>query len=164
MPHIDLLELPYFEGISLDQVVALIDIMQPRQFTANAVIMSQTDTVPPPLYIATRGRVVVSKEDKPGGTNRSLAELRSPTLFGEIELFCQISPVATVRTVEPVSTFVLHRQVFDELFSHKNAALLQFTFNVAKVACRRLAVADAMLLQMLDGTDLVAMRHKITGK
>src|SRR5689334_10517989 len=155
MPHIDLLELPYFEGISMDALVSLVDVMEPQQFAAGATIMQEGDRLPPPLYIATSGKVAISKRHPSQSTDRPLAELTGPTLFGEIELFCQIPPVATVRAVTAVSTFVLTRANFDRLIQAQHQALTLFTVNDARVACHRLAIADELLATQLGGEDLV---------
>ncbi len=165
MPHVDLLELPYFEGISIDSVVSLVDLMEPRCFAADSVIMSESDATTPPLYIATTGRVSICKQratqpDAPAG-ERQLAELASPTLFGEVEMFCQVAPVATVRTLTTVNSFVLTRQTFERLFAAQHPGLMLFTFNVARVACHRLAVADAMLATVMTPEDLVTVRQAV---
>jgi CRP-like cAMP-binding protein len=160
MPHVDLLELPYFEGISIDSLVSLVDLMEPRKFAAGTVLVAEGAPVTPPLYIATGGRILVTKAG-PDGKDRPLAELDSPTLFGEIELFCQIKPVATARAVTAVSAFALTRETFDRLYASRHPALLQFTFNVARVACHRLAVADEIMTRVLDGEDLVNLRRAV---
>ncbi len=161
MPHVDLLELPYFEGISIDSVVALVDLMEPRHFPAGAVIMEEGSGPPPPLYIATSGRMVISKRSMSQNEERNLAELESPTVFGEIELFCQIPPVATVRALTPSSTFVLTRATFDRLYQAQHNALLMFTFNITRVVCHRLAIADELLANLLGGEDLVKLRRAV---
>lgn len=160
MPHVDLLELPYFEGISTDDMVSLVDLMEPRRFAAGSIIMREGDTAPQPLYIATAGRVLISKY---AGDHRErhLAEFDSPTLFGEIELFCQLPPVATARAATAVSAFALTRDTFNRLFVQHHAALLRFTFNVARVACHRLAIADEMMARVLTSEDLVKMRRAV---
>jgi CRP-like cAMP-binding protein len=160
MPHVDLLELPYFDGISMDALVALVDLLEPKRFAPNQVIMREGEGDPPPLYIATSGRVAVMKHT-PGNGDRRLAELDSPTLFGEIELFCQLPPVTTIQALTEVRTFVLTRVIFDRLFAEKNPALVHFNFNVARVACHRLALADEMLASVLGGQDLVNTRRAI---
>ena len=60
MPHVDLLELPYFEGITLDDMVSLVERMEPAQFESGATIVVEGDP-PPPLYIATGGSVARSR-------------------------------------------------------------------------------------------------------
>jgi len=160
MPHVDLLELPYFEGISIDALVSLVDLMEPEQFERDAVIFAEGAPTPTPLYIATSGRVLVSKRG-PRGSERCLAEFDSPTLFGEIELFCQIPPVATARALTRVSTFKLNRPTFDKLFAAHHAALLRFTYNVARVACHRLAIADEIMARSLGDEDLVKIRRAV---
>jgi CRP-like cAMP-binding protein len=160
MPHVDLLELPYFEGISIDDLVSLVDLMEPRQYARDAIILQEGELSAFPLHIATRGRVLISKR----GTNdqeRSLAEFDSPTLFGEIELFCRIPSVATAKAVTDVSCFTLGNDTFDRLFASHQAALMRFIFNVARVACHRLAVADEMMARVLATEDLVRLRRVV---
>jgi CRP-like cAMP-binding protein len=160
MPHVDLLELPYFEGISIDALVSLVELMQPERFEQDAIIFSEGQPVPPPLYIATQGRVGITKRG-PQRVERCLAEFDSPTLFGEVELFCQIPPVATARALTPLSAFKLTRDTFEHLFAAHHAALLRFTYNVARVACHRLAVADEIMTRTLDEDDLVKARRAV---
>ncbi|MEK7706102.1 MAG: cyclic nucleotide-binding domain-containing protein [Myxococcota bacterium] len=160
MPHVDLLELPYFEGISVDALVSLVDKMEPAPYRVGDVLVREGEKAPPPLFIATSGRVSIIKRTASNG-ERTLAELDSPTLFGEIELFCQIPAVATVRALTAVQTYRLTRATFDQLFAQKHAALTQFTLNVARVACHRLAVADEMLARFLADQDLADARRTI---
>jgi CRP-like cAMP-binding protein len=160
MPHVDLLELPYFDGISVDDLVALVELMQPRQFAPGSVIMREGDMAPASLYIATSGRVLISKGAGTGG-ERKLAEFDSPTLFGEIELFCQIPAVATATAANTVACFALDRATFDHLFALGHVALMRFIFNVARVACHRLAIADEMMARVLPTEDLVVLRRAV---
>ena len=159
MPHIDLLTLPYFDGITEEDLVSLVDTMEPRQFKAGEIICTEGDP-PPPLYIATSGSVEILKRG-PDGKSRVLAELESPTLFGEIELFCQIPAVSTARAVYRVSAFVLSRTAFDRMFKASHPALMRFTLNVASVTCARLTIADEMLTHMLDSADLAKLRQMV---
>ncbi len=159
MPHVDLLELPYFEGISMDALVSLVDMMAPRSFDVGAAILREGDS-PAPLYIATTGKVAITKRG-PGGSERRFAELDSPTLFGEIELFCQIPSVASVVAMTRVSAFALTRETYDRLFASGHPALMRFTFNVARVACHRLAITDEMLARGETGEDLVNIRKAV---
>ncbi|MEZ4272269.1 MAG: cyclic nucleotide-binding domain-containing protein [Myxococcota bacterium] len=160
MPHIDLLDLPYFEGISVDGLVSLVDLMLPIRFDPGAVIVEEGSTQPAQLFIATRGKVLISKK-APDGQVRRLAELSGPTLFGEIELFCELPSVCTAQAISQVDAFKLDRPTFDRLFAAKNEALMIFTFNVARVTCHRLAIADEMLTRVLADEDLSALRESI---
>jgi CRP-like cAMP-binding protein len=164
MPHIDLLELPYFEGISLDDVAALVDRMDPCYFPAGSVIVQEGDTASAPLYIVTAGRISMSKKG-PDGADHPLAEPSCPTLFGEIELLCQLPVVATVRAVTAVSAFTLSRATFEALMAPPHhVPLLLFVSNVARVTCHRLAIADELLVSVLHGEDLVKMRSNLFAK
>ncbi|MEE8408710.1 MAG: cyclic nucleotide-binding domain-containing protein [Myxococcota bacterium] len=152
------MDLPYFEGITANDLVALVDLMEPHQYAPDEVIVREGDEGPSPLYIATAGQVEITKL-APDGTERRLAELDSPTIFGEIELFCQIPNVATTRALSPVAAFSLSRPAFDAQFDAGHPAITRFTLNVARVACHRLAIADGMLARMLGGEDLVQLRR-----
>lgn len=160
MPHVDLLELPYFQGISFDSVCSLVELMEPRHFAAGAVIVQEGDPTPQPLYIATSGKILISKRGL-NGEERRLAELNTPTLFGEIELFCQIRAVATARALTSVATFTLNRPTFEKLYAAQHPAIMGFTFNVARVACHRLAIADEIMTQFVTGEDLVKIRRTV---
>lgn len=163
MPHIDLLELPYFEGISLDDVAALVDRMEPCYFPAGSVIITEGDTPPLSLYIVTAGRILISKRS-PDGTDHPLSEPNCPTLFGEVELLCQFPAIGTVRAVTPVSAFTLSPATFTQLMEQQNVTLLRFIYNVARVVCHRLAIADELLVQLLRDEDLAVMRARLFTK
>lgn len=144
----------------MDGLVSLVDLMEPADFEAGHVIVEENGEGIPSLYIATAGRLRISKL-APDGTPCDLAELSAPTIFGEIEFFCGIPPVCTAKAVSRLAAFRLNRQTFDDLFEAKHPALLQFTFNMARVACHRLAIADEMLADRLSGEDLVEMRKSV---
>lgn len=156
MPHVDLLELPYFHGISIDELVALVDSMPPVEFQAGETIIAEGQTIP--FYIVTRGTVAVEKFG-PDDVPRPIAELGAPTVLGEIELFCDLPAVSTVRALSRVSAFTMDRQTFSALRDSHNHAIGQFVFNVARVACHRLAVADQILAARPASDDLPKMRE-----
>jgi hypothetical protein len=66
-----------------------------------------------------------------------------------------------VTALTPVSTFRLPRTTFDTLLAEGHPALMSFSFNVARVACHRLAIADELLASLQGGEDLVKMRHAL---
>ncbi len=160
MPHVDLLELPYFEGITMDDMISLVDRMAPARWDPGSQIVAEGAAKPPPLYIATVGSVTITKRG-PDGAERRLAVLDSPTLFGEIELFCQIPAIATVCAIDKVATFTLTRRAYDQLLSERHPAATRFTANVARVVCHRLAIADEMLARVLGNEDLVKLRRVV---
>ena len=161
MPHVDLLELPYFQGISIDELVALVDSMPPVEFREGDYIIRESENIP--LFIVTRGQVAVEKKG-PDNNLRTLAELSAPTVLGEIELFCELPAVSTVRAVSRVSAFIMERSTFNMLRESHNQAIGQFVFNVARVACHRLAVADQMLATRPTDENLPQMRENELAK
>jgi CRP-like cAMP-binding protein len=158
--HADLLDLPYFEGIELSELIGLVDLMSPVEFEKGQTILREGDAAPPLLHIATNGRVTLSKIN-PAGETRSIAQLDSPTLFGEIEFFCQIPAVCSTVAQTRVSAFTLDRKTFKSLYDTRHRGILAFTFNVARVACHRLAIADEMLTHVLEGEDLCNLRRTV---
>ncbi len=161
MPHVDLLELPFFEGISLEHLVRLVDSMRPCCYAPGEELLAEgvLDGFPK-LLIATHGQIEMSKRCV-DGKNRALAQMCAPTLCGEIELFCEIAPVCSVKALTSVSAFALDRPTFDGLVDSQDPAVTRFAANVARVACHRLAVSDAMLSQMLDQGNLVELRREV---
>ena len=157
MPHVDLLELPYFQGISINELVALVDSMPPVEFHQDDFIIREGENIP--LFIVTHGKVAVEKLG-PDNQLRTIAELDAPTVLGEIELFCELPAVSTVRALSRVSAFVMERSTFNLLRDSHNHAIGQFVFNVARVACHRLAVADQILAARPSNENLPQMREQ----
>lgn len=159
MPHIDLLELPYFEGIDIGDLVSLIDAMQPRQFSTGQLLIDEGDKNLVPLFIITKGLVDVTQKD--GKQNQGapclLAQHSAPTLVGEVELFLAQPPVSSVRAITQVSTFVLEPRVLEALRAQRHPALLPFLFHVAQVACARLVHSDHMMMRALRHHDEPAL-------
>lgn len=162
MPHIDLLELPYFEGIDIGDLVSLIDAMKPRQFAAGQHLIVEGDEAYPPLYIITKGLVDITQKnpDVPSGAPCLLAQHAGPTVVGEVEMFLARRPVSSVQAITQVSTFVLERDVLTALRAAKHPALLPFLFHVAQVACDRLVNSDKMVVQALGLHDEPALAPK----
>ena len=156
MPHVDLLELPYFQGISINELVALVDSMPPVEFREGDTIIQEGENIP--LFILTHGQVAVEKKG-PDGHLRTIAELDAPTVLGEIELFCELPAVSAVRALSRVSAFVMERSTFNLLRESHNQAIGQFVFNVARVACHRLAVADQILAARPADENLPKLRE-----
>ncbi len=157
MPHVDLLELPYFQGISIHELVSLVDQMRPLEFSEGQDLIAEGGDTP--LYILTYGQVAVLKEGPDGGL-RPIAQLDSPTVLGEIELFCNLRAVSTVRALSRISAFALDRKTFLTLRQEQNTAMSEFIFNVARVACHRLASAEEMLAMRPGSENLPQEREK----
>jgi len=158
MPHIDLLELPYFYGIELDELVELIDHMTPRRIKSGEWLARVGEPVF--LNIATHGRLGIHRHSEDPLRTPIVYERQAPTLFGEIELFCGVTSIADVQAITDVEAFELTRETFSELFAKRHPAMTQFVFNVAKVASHRLMISDAMLLKLDDGkTNLSDLRQ-----
>ena len=97
MPHIDLLELPYFYGIELDELVELIDHMTPRRVKAGEWLVRVGEPVF--LNIATHGQLGIHRHSEDPLRAPIVYERKAPTLFGEIELFCGVTSIADVQAM-----------------------------------------------------------------
>jgi CRP-like cAMP-binding protein len=164
MPHIDLLELPYFTGIPIDAVVSLIDAMAPCAFASGETIFLQGAPDIPPLLIATVGRIGIVKRREPGtapDAEHMVAQLQAPTVLGEVELFCRTPAVATARALTAVQAFALSPATFERLFAAGHPGLLRFVLNMAKVACLRLVATDALLCTLMADADVSAVRQRL---
>lgn len=161
MPHVDLLELPYFEGIELDTLISLVDRMNPVRFPPGHELIHEGRAGDPTLYIVTRGQVELLKRASTGTLR--LACLNAPTLLGEVELFCEVPAIATARTLTEIESFALSRNTFDRLKDEHHPAMLQFTHNLGRVACHRLAVVNSMLSYKVGAGDLSELRREIFG-
>ena len=153
MPHIDLLELPYFYGIELDELVELIDHMTPRRVKAGdcwseSANRSSSTSRPMENRYSSLFR----------GPNPPDHLCAKPTL-SEKSSFCGVTSIADVKAITDVEAFELTRETFSAL-CQRHPAMTQFVFNVAKVASHRLMISDAMLLKLDDGkTNLSDLRQ-----
>jgi CRP-like cAMP-binding protein len=149
MPHIDLLELPYFADIDIGDMVSLIDAMIPRQFVAGQALMTEGDPAPTPLYILLKGEVAITtSRDGPKGAEPWLvATQQGPTIIGEVELFLAQPATRTVTATTAASTFVLEPATFKRLYAERHPALMPFLYHVAQVACARLVDSDHKVMR-----------------
>jgi CRP/FNR family transcriptional regulator, cyclic AMP receptor protein len=78
-------EVPFFQGMTVDQLKALATVCEEGLFAANSQIFSQGDPGGA-LYVVMSGRVGIEQERRKGSFAR-LATLESHAYFGEMNLF-----------------------------------------------------------------------------
>jgi CRP-like cAMP-binding protein/HEAT repeat protein len=78
-------EVPFFQGMTVDQLKALATVCEEGLFAANSQIFSQGDPGGA-LYVVVSGRVGIEQERRKGSFAR-LATLESHAYFGEMNLF-----------------------------------------------------------------------------
>lgn len=132
LPDLRMLEsIPAFAHVPLDVREWALRRMVREEFPADTVIVRQGD-IGENFYTIASGRVEV---DVAADGHEFVRELGPGDYFGEIALLRDVPRTATVRTLEPVSTYVLSREDFLEL--QQRAA--EFKESLLEAASARLA-------------------------
>ena len=79
-------EVPFFRGMTIDQLRVLADICDEERFEEDAYIF-QEDDPGGVLYVVVDGRVAIEREGKRKGSSTRLATINSYSYFGEMTLF-----------------------------------------------------------------------------
>lgn len=96
---------PLFSRLERPDLERIAKSVVARSFVKDETIVSEGDQAVA-FYVITKGRVAVTKGDKP------LNELRTGDFFGEMALLDGFPRVATVRALEPTDCLVLTRWDF----------------------------------------------------
>jgi CRP/FNR family cyclic AMP-dependent transcriptional regulator len=113
---------PIFEGLSADEVEALVGAMEPRRFDRSDVILKQGDA-PGGLHVVCQGAVKISIANA-DGKETLLAIIRPWDLFGEIAALDGGPRSATVTAIEQTETaFLARSQLLGFVRSHPDFAL-----------------------------------------
>lgn len=125
IPAFSVLDPPALEALALDAEI--------REVPAGAVVIRQGEEGDR-AFVVVEGRFLVTK----GG--RTVAELESGELFGEIALLADVPRTATVEAGGPGRVLALHRRAFLDVVSQHASAHAA----VSGVAARRLAELNEM--------------------
>ena len=123
MPHIDLLQLPWFASIPLGDVVSLIDAMAPQQFFANEVVVMAGD-VPAQLVVATAGEATLGAS--PADAKRVVA----PCAFPVAAFFARTPAPEQIAAHSKLSVFLLAHERFESLLAQRHPAIAPFLRNL----------------------------------
>ena len=100
-------KVPFFQGLPLEEFIAVAARLRRRTTPAGEVIVRQEATGDS-LYLVARGVVRVTRQD--GGTHRDLATLMAGDFFGEVALLHGSRRTATCRAVTPCALYELRRE------------------------------------------------------
>lgn len=135
-------ELPLFEDLSLDDVRALAEIAETRNFAPGEVLIEQ-GAHGEALFVVIAGRVEVKRTD--ASTEKLLAVLPAGAHVGEMSLIDDAPTSARVIAAEPVEALLLPVDGFRRLLDTRPALSLRIHIVLATTLCRRLRATDAKL-------------------
>lgn len=101
-------EIPFFQGMTVNQLQALANICEENLFEANQPIFSQGDAGGA-LYVIVSGRVAIEQEKRAGSFAR-LATLEARSYFGEMSLFDNASRSATATALQDTLILRIRRE------------------------------------------------------
>jgi CRP/FNR family cyclic AMP-dependent transcriptional regulator len=117
-----LCNIPMFSGLAAEDLSALMELLEARQYTAHQPIVYLGDTGAD-LFVVHSGKVIVSYPDE-SGKEVLLAEMGPGSFFGEISLLDGGPRTANVRAETAVDLLVLKRETFVQfLLRHPAAAV-----------------------------------------
>ena len=101
-------EVPFFRGMTIDQLRVLADICDEERFEEDAYIFREGDPGGV-LYVVVDGRVAIEREGKRKGSSTRLATINTYSYFGEMTLFDSGSRTASAVALRDTLTLSLRR-------------------------------------------------------
>lgn len=102
-----------FEGLSVNELAAVAAVTEEVSYEANRVVIRQDDPGDT-LFLIIEGEVAVIKVQEKG-KEIELDRISAGGHFGEMALFEDMPRTATIRTIQPCSMLMLHKQEFNEM-------------------------------------------------
>jgi len=102
-------EVPFFQGMTIDQLKVLANICEEEFFAEDAQIFEQDDPGGV-LYVVVSGRVAIEREAQRKGSVVRLATMDAHSYFGEMSLFDQGPRSAAARAIQDTLTLRLRRE------------------------------------------------------
>lgn len=102
-------EVPFFQGMTIDQLQALAGICEEKFFAQDTPIFEQGDPGGV-LYVVVSGRVAIEREGQRKGSVVRLATVEARSYFGEMSLFDRGPRSAAARAIQDTITLRLRRE------------------------------------------------------
>ncbi len=102
-------EVPFFQGMTIEQLKVLAEICEEEFFEQDTQIFEQNDPGGV-LYVVVNGRVAIEREAQRKGSVVRLATMDAHSYFGEMSLFDRGPRSAAARTVQDTLTLRLRRE------------------------------------------------------
>lgn len=151
-----------FVRLSYERTLWLASQVEEVTVPAGTVIFKQGD-IGDRCYLIRAGRVeiIATEED---GSERRLAVLKSPTLFGEATMITRAPRNATARALEDCDLFVLeHKHLFELIESENNVANMFMTLMVDRSRPLQNSHVTEHHRQTIEGQDIVILKNPDNG-
>ena len=135
-------KVPFFQGMTADQLEALAAVCEEETFAEDTVIFAQGDPGGA-LYVVVSGRVEIDREKRKGSFVH-LATIGPHSYFGEMSLFDDSSRSTSAVALQDTLTLRLRREPLVELVRHDPDLSLE----LIKVLSRHLRAANERIADM----------------
>jgi len=135
-----LMMVPLLRGLTPDELEEIVAISKLLKVRKDVTVVEEGDEGRA-MYILVDGRAEVVKR-LAGGDNTMLAELKAPSVFGEMSLIDHQPRSATVITTTDSVLFQINLAAFNELRSNYRPAAYKLLREIAPTICGRLRRVD----------------------
>ena len=135
-------EVPFFEGMTIEQLRVLAHVCVAREYAAGATIFQPGDPAQS-LYIVVRGQVVIDQEKRRGRYTK-LAQADAGVAFGEASLFDPNPHSTRATATAPTLLLILSREPLIALASQNSTVMLA----MVTVMSQRLRDAQARIADL----------------
>ncbi len=135
-------EVPFFTGMTVDQLRILANVCEEHQFEQGSRIFNEGETGGA-LYVVVNGRVAIEHEKRKGSIAR-LATLESHQYFGEMSLFDASPHSASAVAIQDTLTLRLRREPVLALIRQHP----QLSLELIKVLNERLRESNARIVEL----------------
>lgn len=102
-------KVPFFQGMTVDQIEMLANICEEEFFAQDTPIFEQNDPGGV-LYVVVSGKVAIEREGRRKGSTVRLATVEARSYFGEMSLFDKGPRSASARAIQDTLTLSLRRE------------------------------------------------------
>ena len=137
---------PIFEFFSQDEFDRFLDITQPITYKKEEVIF-ETGQEPRGLYVITEGRVQIT-QNKAGKPARILAEIKAPTVLGEMALLEKRHRTSTATSLTKTTVLFLDKCKFMELLEQDELMAFKLSHNLGKILTQKIEAMNNAMMDM----------------
>ena len=147
-----IITLPIFDGLTPAEFDNIAAGLKEMTYPASEVIVREGEDTNTPLFFAWLGEVKVLKHAG-GDSERELANLIAPTIFGELELITNIPFSATLKATTNTKAYVMTRTSFHDMREAGDSGLMKMIYNISKIMAMRLYHTNKALSEATGPTN-----------
>lgn len=153
-----LIAYPTFDGLSAADAQRVVRDMTRMNFDAGSTILHEGKSIQA-LWIILSGECTVSRSAV-DGSQRTLAELKTGDVFGEMSFVRTAPHSATIRARSAVSVCTYTREDFLKLAAAHPAAAFRISLNISAVLAERLRRMDTWMCELVERPEVVSHRDE----